>query len=117
MTNFIEKKMGLSLENQREVAKMGLVASLASTAVSAFFMKSKAAKSVHIASGVALIAFSLWHHSLYPKNSRKGVKNAEFSSVKSANSTKNQAVNSTKSANLTRRQAVVVQKRTQSPKK
>ena len=85
MTNFIEQKTGFSLENQREVAKMGLAASLAGVALSAFFMKNPAAKSVHIASGVALIAFSLWHHSLYPKNSRKGVKNVGLARVGGVN--------------------------------
>ena len=91
MTNFIEQKTGFSLENQREVAKMGLAASLAGVALSAFFMKNPAAKSVHIASGVALIAFSLWHHSLYPKNSRKSVRNAGNSLGQSVNSVNSRA--------------------------
>lgn len=55
-----------SMESKREFAKLGMSASLLLCVGSAFF-KSNVAKNLHIASGVALVGFSIWHHSLYKK--------------------------------------------------
>lgn len=58
----------VSLEQKREIAKIGMSASLLLTAGSALFLRNKTAKAVHTISGVALVGFSLWHASLYPKS-------------------------------------------------
>ncbi len=55
-----------SAESKREFAKLGMSASLLICVGSAFF-KGNFAKNLHIASGVALVGFSIWHHSLYEK--------------------------------------------------
>lgn len=55
------------LESKRELAKVGMTASMALCVGSAFFMNNKGAKNLHILSGVALVGFSIWHHSLYNK--------------------------------------------------
>lgn len=57
----------ISLETKREIAKIGMSASLFLTASSALFLKNKTAKTIHIGAGVALVGFSIWHASLYPK--------------------------------------------------
>lgn len=56
-----------SIESKREFAKLGMSASLLACVGSAFF-KGNFARNLHIASGVALVGFSIWHHSLYDKN-------------------------------------------------
>ncbi len=53
-----------SVESKREFAKLGMSASLLVCVGSAFF-KGNFARNLHIASGVALVGFSIWHHSLY----------------------------------------------------
>lgn len=60
-----------SLEKQREIAKIGMGVSLALTATTALFMKNPRASKLHTLSGVALVGFSLWHYSLYPKLSQR----------------------------------------------
>ncbi len=62
----IENLANLPLEKKREYAKIGMGVSLALTAGTALFAKSGAGK-LHTLSGIALIGFSLWHYSLYPK--------------------------------------------------
>ena len=61
----------VSLEQKREIAKIGMSASLLLTAGSALFLRNKTAKAVHTIAGVALVGFSLWHASLYPKTKDK----------------------------------------------
>ncbi|MCI6217595.1 MAG: hypothetical protein MR629_03510 [Helicobacter sp.] len=56
-----------STESKREFAKLGMSASLMTCVGSAFFMKNKTAKNLHILSGIALVGFSIWHSSLYDK--------------------------------------------------
>lgn len=53
------------LETKKEVAKIGMTASLAIVVGSSFAMKSKAMTNLHIGAGAALVGFSLWHHLLY----------------------------------------------------
>ena len=60
------KDLLCSVESKREFAKLGMSASLLLCVGSAFF-KSNFARNLHIASGVALVGFSIWHHSLYEK--------------------------------------------------
>ena len=55
-----------SVESKREFAKLGMSASLLVCVGSAFF-KGNFARNLHIGSGVALVGFSIWHHSLYEK--------------------------------------------------
>ena len=55
-----------SVESKREFAKLGMSASLLVCVGSAFF-KGNFARNLHIASGVALVGFSIWHHTLYDK--------------------------------------------------
>ena len=60
------------LELQKEVAKIGMTATLGATVVTSMFMKNKLAKNTHIIAGVAFCGFALWHHMLYqPKKSQK----------------------------------------------
>ena len=60
------KELLCSAESKKEFAKLGMSASLLLCVGSAFF-KGNFAKNLHIASGVALVGFSIWHHSLYEK--------------------------------------------------
>ena len=60
------KDLLCSVESKREFAKLGMSASLLLCVGSAFF-KGNFARNLHIASGVALVGFSIWHHSLYEK--------------------------------------------------
>ena len=60
------KELLTSVESKKEFAKLGMSASLLICVGSAFF-KGNVARNLHIASGVALVGFSLWHHSLYDK--------------------------------------------------
>ncbi|TQR60367.1 hypothetical protein [Campylobacter troglodytis] len=62
-----------SLESQKELAKIGMGISLALTATTALFMNNPSTRKIHIISGAALIGFSIWHYSLYPKE--KAIKN------------------------------------------
>ncbi|MDR2789760.1 MAG: hypothetical protein LBB59_02115 [Campylobacteraceae bacterium] len=54
-----------SLKAKREIAKVGMTASLSVLTISAFMLKNKSAKRAHVAAGIALIGFSYWHHKLY----------------------------------------------------
>lgn len=61
------KKEGLnklSIYKKRDIAKNGMIASIAILTLSGF-MKGKTSKMVHVAAGFSLIGFSLMHHSLY----------------------------------------------------
>lgn len=62
-------------DRTKEFAKTGMIVSLVTATGTAFFQDNKKAKYLHIASGVALIGFSYWHHILYrnePKRLKKG---------------------------------------------
>ena len=63
----LQNLANLSLEKKREYAKVGMGVSLALTAGTALFMKNGVSSKLHTLSGIALIGFSLWHYSLYPK--------------------------------------------------
>ena len=57
----------MSNNKSKEFAKAGMVVSLMVTTGTTFFLDNKKVKRLHIASGVALLGFSFWHHSLYKK--------------------------------------------------
>jgi len=59
------KKIKFDLEVQKEVAKIGMNATLGVTVVTSMFMKNSIAKKSHIVAGVAFCGFALWHHMLY----------------------------------------------------
>ncbi|MFW5735138.1 MAG: hypothetical protein ACOCWR_08770 [Oceanidesulfovibrio sp.] len=57
---------GSTDRDRRELAKVGMAASLGMLVLTGF-LEGSAARKWHIASGVALIGFSWWHHSLYQR--------------------------------------------------
>ena len=68
----MKEQKTFDLELQKEVAKIGMTATLGATVVTSMFMKNKLAKNTHIVAGVAFCGFALWHHMLYqPKKSQK----------------------------------------------
>ncbi|PID40002.1 MAG: hypothetical protein CR984_05475 [Proteobacteria bacterium] len=58
-----EKEPLLSTREQRELAKLGMVASMGTLLVTGFM--GREASRLHIGSGLALIGFSYWHYRLY----------------------------------------------------
>lgn len=62
-----EKKetFNISLDTKKEIAKIGMTATMGITVVTSFYMKNKVMKNLHIGAGAALVGFSLWHHYLY----------------------------------------------------
>ena len=63
----------MNLEKKKELAKVGMSATLLATVATSMFMKKKFAKKTHIVCGVALCGFELWHHMLYDKPKQKRV--------------------------------------------
>ncbi|WP_460032902.1 hypothetical protein [Megalodesulfovibrio paquesii] len=57
--------------DSRTLAKHGMTVSLAAL-VATGFIRGTTSRRLHLAAGVALVGFSLWHHSLYPSPNRKG---------------------------------------------
>ena len=57
----------MSNNKSKEFAKVGMVVSLMVTTGTTFFLDNKKVKYLHITSGIALLGFSFWHHSLYKK--------------------------------------------------
>ncbi|QKF61097.1 hypothetical protein [Campylobacter curvus] len=55
----------LNLQTQRNIAKIGMGVSLGVVTLTAFSMKSRLGKNLHIAAGAALVGFSLYHYGLY----------------------------------------------------
>ncbi len=68
----------LELDTKREIAKIGMTATMGITVATSFYMKNRFMKNLHIGAGVGLVGFSLWHHFLYQpdkkKDEKKGVK-------------------------------------------
>lgn len=52
------------IETKREVAKLGMVATLGLTVATALKMKGKN-KKIHTGAGFAFVGFAFWHHMLY----------------------------------------------------
>lgn len=57
--------MKVDNEIKKEVAKIGMTATLGATVVTSMFMKNSIAKKTHIVAGAAFCGFALWHHMLY----------------------------------------------------
>jgi len=55
----------IDLDTKREIAKIGMTASMGITVATSFYMKNRFMKNLHIGAGVALVGFSFWHHLLY----------------------------------------------------
>jgi len=55
----------IDLDTKKEIAKIGMTASMGITVATSFYMKNKLMKNLHIGAGVALVGFSFWHHMLY----------------------------------------------------
>lgn len=61
----------LDRETKKEIAKIGMTASLGITVLTAPFLKrNRLMKNLHTGAGVALVAFSLWHQFLYQPDKR-----------------------------------------------
>jgi uncharacterized membrane protein len=69
--------MKIDLEVQKEVAKIGMTATLGATVVTSMFMKNSVAKKVHVVAGVAFCGFALWHHTLYQSKKSKRIKKSQ----------------------------------------
>jgi hypothetical protein len=52
------------MESKRNMAKLGMSVSLGSLVVTGL-MRGRGARTIHIWSGLALVGFSVWHHTLY----------------------------------------------------
>ncbi len=60
------------LETQRELAKLGMAASLGTAVLTTPFLKrNKGLRKVHTGAGMLLVGFSLWHHWLYQPQQRQ----------------------------------------------
>lgn len=55
----------IDLDTKKEIAKIGMTASMGITVATSFYMKNRLMKNLHIGAGVALVGFSFWHHMLY----------------------------------------------------
>ena len=71
LTEKKEKILNLDLDTKKEIAKIGMTASLGIVTATSFYMKNDFMKNLHIGSGVALIGFSFWHHMLYQPDKRE----------------------------------------------
>jgi hypothetical protein len=63
----------LDLDTKKELAKIGMTASMGITVLTAFYMKNKTMKYLHIGAGAALVGFSYWHHMLYQPDKKKNL--------------------------------------------
>lgn len=70
-----KKSHQLDLDTKKELAKIGMTASMGITVATAFFMKNKLMKNLHVIAGTALVGFSLWHHTLYQPSKKKETEN------------------------------------------
>lgn len=79
----IRQKKELKLLNRswdletKEVAKIGMSASLAIVVGTSFAMKSKAMKTLHVGAGIALVGFSLASYALSTSEEKNGWSSAE----------------------------------------
>ncbi len=75
----LKKERKFSKAKQRKIAKIGLVSTLALTTASGFVRKGFG-KKIHLASGLAFIAFAAWHANLYKsKKTEKDIVSDEIS--------------------------------------
>lgn len=76
----------IDLDTKREIAKIGMTATMGITVATAFYMKNKTMKNLHVGAGFALVGFSFWHHMLYKPN--KKTKNKASFELSEESSTK-----------------------------
>lgn len=69
-----EKKHLLDLDTKKEIAKIGMTATLGITVATSFYMKNKFMKNLHVVAGAALVGFSYWHHTLYQPSKKENQK-------------------------------------------
>ncbi len=67
----IEAVKNIPLDTKKEIAKIGMTASLGALVVTSFDMKSKTSKTIHSVAGATLVGFSLWHHFLYQPDKKE----------------------------------------------
>lgn len=60
-----------ALRRKRNVAKAGMTGSMAALVLSGL-MRGRGPRSLHVAAGVALLVFTVWHSRLYPVNLKGG---------------------------------------------
>ncbi|QKF81294.1 STAS/SEC14 domain-containing protein [Halarcobacter ebronensis] len=77
----IEKKSlnllkDIDLDTKKEIAKIGMTATMGITVATSMYMKNKFMKRLHVVAGVALVGFSYWHHTLYQPAKKKESKKA-----------------------------------------
>jgi hypothetical protein len=69
-----ERRLGrdrrTGLDRKKSAAKLGMTLSLGAL-VATGLMQGRGARTLHIWSGIALVGFSFWHHSLYQSPSRE----------------------------------------------
>ncbi|PSM51463.1 hypothetical protein [Campylobacter blaseri] len=61
----------VDIVTKKEIAKIGMTVSMGLTVLSAFNLRSRFSKNLHIISGAALVGFSFYHNSLYDKSEKK----------------------------------------------
>lgn len=63
------------LDTKKQIAKIGMTASIGTLVITSFNLKSNTSKFLHRLSGATLVGFSLWHHYLYqPEKKQKNKK-------------------------------------------
>lgn len=78
----------LDLDTKKEIAKIGMTATMGITVATSFYMKNKLMKRLHVVSGAALVGFSYWHHTLYQPAKKKALEEPVNESVQKRASTK-----------------------------
>lgn len=63
----------LDLDTKKEIAKIGMTATMGITVATSFYMKNKLMKRLHVVAGAALVGFSYWHHTLYQPAKKKAL--------------------------------------------
>lgn len=72
--NSIDKIKNIPIDTQKEIAKIGMTASIGTLVVTSFNLRSKTSKVLHTVSGATLVGFSLWHHFLYQPDKKTKTK-------------------------------------------
>jgi len=75
----------IDLDTKKEIAKIGMTASMGITVATSMYMKTKFMKRLHVVAGVALVGFSYWHHTLYQPTKNKNRKESSQKDEKQVN--------------------------------
>lgn len=84
----IKEQKGVSVDTKKEIAKIGMTASLGVVVATSFYLKNKLSKRLHVGAGAALVGFSLWHHFLYKPDKPKKVATLAKTNVPTADTPK-----------------------------